>query len=73
MTDVKAEHQVSARSITDSTADAEGDHGISTTFNPGLKFYLAFMSFAVLILMVALDATTLSVALPVCYVRVPRH
>jgi MFS family permease len=34
-------------------------------FNPGWKFYLAFVSLTTLTLMVALDATSLSVALPV--------
>lgn len=34
-------------------------------FNPGLRFYLAFGSLLVLTLMVALDATTISVALSV--------
>ena len=33
-------------------------------FNPGLRFYMAFIVLAVLTLMVALDGTTISVALP---------
>lgn len=35
------------------------------TFQPGRRFYLAFLALAVLTLMVALDGTSLSVALPV--------
>ncbi|KAL1301487.1 hypothetical protein AAFC00_005733 [Neodothiora populina] len=35
----------------------------SEAFNPGLRFYLAFVSLCVMILMAALDATSLSVAL----------
>ena len=34
------------------------------TFQPGTRFYLAFTVLAVLTLMVALDGTTISVALP---------
>lgn len=35
------------------------------TFQPGRRFYLAFLALAVLTLMVALDGTSLSVALPI--------
>lgn len=35
-------------------------------FKPTLRFKLAFVSLAILTLMVALDATSISVALPVC-------
>ena len=35
------------------------------TFQPGTRFYLAFSVLAVLTLMVALDGTTISVALPI--------
>jgi hypothetical protein len=38
----------------------------SITFNPGYRFYLAFTALAVLAMMVALDGTAVSVALPVC-------
>lgn len=34
-------------------------------FQPGIRFYLAFGSLAIVILAAALDATSLSVALPV--------
>jgi MFS family permease len=34
-------------------------------FNPGWRFYLAFLSLTTITLMVALDATSLSVALPI--------
>jgi hypothetical protein len=40
----------------------------SITFNPGYRFYLAFTALAVLAMMVALDGTTVSVALPVCII-----
>jgi hypothetical protein len=36
-------------------------------FNPGWRFNLAFSSLAILTLMAALDATSLSVALPVSF------
>lgn len=36
----------------------------ATTFTPGWKFYLAFSSLLVITLMAALDATSLSVAIP---------
>ena len=36
----------------------------ASTFNPGWRFYLAFVSLCVITLMVALDATSLSVAIP---------
>ncbi len=36
----------------------------ASTFNPGLRFYLAFVSLMVITLMAALDATSLSVAIP---------
>lgn len=42
----------------DATTDASAD------FKPTMRFWLAFMTLAVLTLMVALDGTTLSVALP---------
>ncbi|QSZ28582.1 hypothetical protein DSL72_003080 [Monilinia vaccinii-corymbosi] len=45
------------------TEDPEGAD--SPPFNPGLRFYLAFSSLCVMILAAALDATTLSVALPI--------
>ena len=34
-------------------------------FNPGTRFYLAFSSLAILVIMLALDGTSVSVALPV--------
>lgn len=36
----------------------------ATTFEPGWRFYLAFSSLLVITLMAALDATSLSVAIP---------
>ena len=39
----------------------------SQAFNPGWRFYVAFASLAVITLMAALDATSLSVALPVSH------
>ena len=35
-----------------------------TKFNPGRRFYLAYSSLAVLVMMVALDGSSVSVALP---------
>ena len=40
-------------------------------FDPNWRFIMAFVSLAVLTLMVALDATSLSVALPVSYHDLP--
>jgi sugar phosphate permease len=39
--------------------------GAVEAFNPGWRFYLAFLSLTTITLMVALDATSLSVALPI--------
>lgn len=36
----------------------------ATTFHPGWRFYAAFVSLCVITLMAALDATSLSVAIP---------
>lgn len=40
--------------------------GGSSEFKPGLRFYAAFGSLCIVILAAALDATSLSSALPVC-------
>jgi hypothetical protein len=37
----------------------------STAFNPGWSFYLAIISICTVIIVVALDATSLSIALPI--------
>lgn len=46
-----------------------GDSGLdedgAVTFNPGARFYMAFSSLVVLAMMVSLDGTSVSVALPV--------
>ncbi len=41
------------------------------TFNPGWRFYAAFTSLCIITLAVALDATSLSVALPVMIAPFP--
>lgn len=41
----------------------ESSNGV-TKFNPGRRFYLAYSSLAVLVMMVALDGSSVSVALP---------
>ena len=55
------------------TATATGEHESDTIdanskdvtkFNPGKRFYLAYSSLAVLVMMVALDGSSVSVALP---------
>jgi hypothetical protein len=43
-----------------------------TTFKPGHRFYLAFGTLSILTLMVALDGTSISVALPVRLEDLPR-
>jgi MFS family permease len=45
-------------------AAAPSAHAVEA-FNPGWRFYLAFLSLTTITLMVALDATSLSVALPI--------
>lgn len=40
-------------------------------FKPGLRFYLAFGSLLIITLAAALDATSLSVALPVSFACLP--
>lgn len=42
-------------------------------FKPTMRLYLAFGTLAVITLMVALDGTSLSVALPVSYLPLPSH
>ena len=42
-------------------------------FKPTMRLYLAFGTLAVITLMVALDGTSLSVALPVSYLPHPSH
>lgn len=43
----------------------DGSFDAASRFEPGLRFYLAFSSLAVLAMMVSLDGTSVSVALPV--------
>ena len=45
----------------------------TTEFKPSARLYLAFLTLAVITLMVALDGTSLSVALPVCSESFPKH
>jgi hypothetical protein len=44
---------------------SEKSQSSAEAFNPGWRFMLAFSSLAVITLMAALDATSISVALPV--------
>ena len=49
----------------DALPKGQGDvDAYATTFSPGWRFYLAFSSLLVITLMAALDATSLSVAIP---------
>lgn len=49
----------------ESLPKGQGDvDAYATTFTPGWRFYLAFSSLLVITLMAALDATSLSVAIP---------
>lgn len=50
--------------VSDSSSDTSDKSG-SGGFSPGWRFYVAFSSLMVITLMAALDATALSVALPV--------
>lgn len=56
-------HEQDAHGSGDKINDENTDTG---NFKPGYRFYLAFSSLAVLALMVSLDGTSVSVALPVC-------
>ena len=47
------------------TAESPRPHIHAVTYKPGKWLYMAFATLAVLTIMVALDATALSVALPV--------
>ena len=50
------------------TANTDGNLATAsppTSFNPGWRFYAAFISLCIITVAVALDATSLSVALPV--------
>jgi MFS family permease len=49
----------------DAKMPASPGHSAVEAFNPGWRFYLAFLSLTTITLMVALDATSLSVALPI--------
>jgi hypothetical protein len=60
-----AEQEVSSQQAAQSL-DGESAHA-DAPFNPGWRFFTAFIAIAVISLMAALDATSLSVALPVCY------
>jgi hypothetical protein len=45
--------------------DGDSNDASNIVFNPGARFYFAFSSLTVLAMMVALDGTSVSVALPV--------
>lgn len=49
-----------------SVSAAESDANEPKKFQPGWRFLTAFGSLCIITLMAALDATSLSVALPVC-------
>ena len=57
-------------SSSDSTAASLKRKPQPTQYKPGLWLYLAFATLAILTIMVALDATALSVALPVSRAQV---
>ncbi|KAK5735567.1 hypothetical protein LTR17_008100 [Elasticomyces elasticus] len=48
----------------ENSAQGTVDNAHATTFTPGWRFYLAFISLLVITLMAALDATSLAVAIP---------
>jgi hypothetical protein len=54
-----------SRTSDDGKMPASPTNGAVEAFNPGWRFYLAFLSLTTITLMVALDATSLSVALPI--------
>ena len=54
---------IAGEGLSPNTLDASSNE--MTKFDPGYRFYLAFLSLAVLAMMVSLDGTSVSVALPV--------
>ncbi|KAI9737569.1 MAG: hypothetical protein M1834_009724 [Cirrosporium novae-zelandiae] len=66
ITDEKNSDAASNSSVSrDTSSIATGSENDIPEFNPGLHFYLAFATLSVLTMMVALDGTSLSVALPI--------
>ena len=53
------------QNLSPSLALSEKSNASLPTFNPGWRFYLAFITLSVITLTAALDATMLSVALPI--------
>ena len=61
---------ISQEHLKDECQNKETDEDVvSIGFNPGYRFYFAFTALAVLAMMVALDGTAVSVALPVCTLK----
>lgn len=59
------EHGTTSGTASASPADSIKDVAGVENFKPGLRVWLAFLTLCVLTLMVALDGTSISVALPV--------
>ena len=57
----------------DETSQTSAPSTDSEAFNPGWRFKAAFLSLCVIVLMSALDATSLSVALPVRILSIHAH
>jgi hypothetical protein len=66
ITEKNAEESNENVAVTTTTDDQSNDGPV--TFNPGGRFHLAFASITVLAMMVSLDSTSISVALPVSIV-----
>lgn len=69
--EIPSRDDISSNSPEQQTANIPNDSAFNSSedaapaFNPGPRFYLAFSSLTVLAMMVALDGTSVSVALPV--------
>lgn len=60
-----SEAPVAGPSAPSSPTPSEHVAPVFPEFKPGWRFYMAFLSLAIITLAVALDATTISVALPI--------
>src|ERR1700755_2421452 len=68
LSEMEKDNSVPALPTSPPSSKAPSENGASPgteDFNPGWRFYLAFISLTIITLMVALDATSLSVALPI--------
>lgn len=63
----KIEEHTAAGTENNESTKLVADDGATAPWNPGYRFYMAFSALAVLAMMVSLDGTSVSVALPICH------